>query len=161
MTFLLAALGLLLAIEGLSLAAFPGAAKRAAAAIIEAPEGTLRMLGLVVAVAGASATAPVLVMLLAGFAPVFAGMAHLRRQQVRLELIAMSGRNRWFAISYLIAVAALVVALAVRSGVSGWGTVLGAAVGAGLALGVIAARYRQQRHADAAEAESSDQNDER
>ncbi|MBX3513308.1 MAG: DUF2065 family protein [Xanthobacteraceae bacterium] len=52
MTFLLAALGLLLAIEGLSLAAFPGAAKRAAAAIIEAPEGTLRMLGLVVAVAG-------------------------------------------------------------------------------------------------------------
>lgn len=52
MAFLLAALGLLLAIEGLSLAAFPGAAKRAAAAIIDAPEGTLRVLGLVVAVAG-------------------------------------------------------------------------------------------------------------
>ncbi|MBX3521054.1 MAG: DUF2065 family protein [Xanthobacteraceae bacterium] len=52
MTFLLAALGLMLAIEGLSLAAFPGAAKRAAAAIIDAPEGTLRILGLVVAVAG-------------------------------------------------------------------------------------------------------------
>lgn len=52
MAFLLAALGLMLAIEGLSLAAFPGAAKRAAAAIIEAPEGTLRTLGLVVAVAG-------------------------------------------------------------------------------------------------------------
>ena len=42
----------MLAIEGLSLAAFPGAAKRAAAAIIDAPEGTLRILGLVVAVAG-------------------------------------------------------------------------------------------------------------
>jgi uncharacterized protein YjeT (DUF2065 family) len=52
MTFLIAALGLLLAIEGLTFAAFPGAAKRAAAAIIEAPDGTLRMLGLVVAVIG-------------------------------------------------------------------------------------------------------------
>jgi hypothetical protein len=36
----------------LSLAAFPGAAKRAAAAVIEAPEGTLRTLGLVAAVIG-------------------------------------------------------------------------------------------------------------
>jgi uncharacterized protein len=52
MTYLFAAFGLLLAIEGLSLAAFPGAAKRAAVAVIEAPEGTLRMLGLVAAVIG-------------------------------------------------------------------------------------------------------------
>jgi uncharacterized protein len=52
MTFLIAALGLMLAIEGLTFAAFPGAAKRAAAAIIEAPEGTLRMVGLLAAVAG-------------------------------------------------------------------------------------------------------------
>jgi len=52
MTFLLAALGLLLAIEGLTLAAFPGAAKRAAAAIIDAPEGTLRAVGLASAIAG-------------------------------------------------------------------------------------------------------------
>ncbi len=52
MAFVVAALGLLLAIEGLTLAAFPGAAKRAAAAIIDAPEGTLRVLGLVAAVAG-------------------------------------------------------------------------------------------------------------
>ena len=52
MTFFIAALGLLLAIEGLTFAAFPGAAKRAAAAIIEAPDGTLRMLGLVVALIG-------------------------------------------------------------------------------------------------------------
>ena len=52
MTFLVAALGLLLAIEGLTLAAFPGAAKRAAAAIIDAPEGTLRALGIVAAVVG-------------------------------------------------------------------------------------------------------------
>lgn len=52
MAFLVAALGLLLAIEGLSLAAFPGAAKRAAAAIIDAPEGTLRTIGLIAAIAG-------------------------------------------------------------------------------------------------------------
>jgi uncharacterized protein YjeT (DUF2065 family) len=52
MAFFLAALGLLLAIEGLTLAAFPGAAKRAAAAIIDAPEGTLRTMGVAVAIAG-------------------------------------------------------------------------------------------------------------
>jgi len=52
MKFFLAALGLLLAIEGLTLAAFPGAAKRAAAVILEAPEGSLRILGLLAAVGG-------------------------------------------------------------------------------------------------------------
>ncbi len=52
MAFLVAALGLLLAIEGLTLAAFPGAAKRAAAAIIDAPEGTLRTMGLIAAIVG-------------------------------------------------------------------------------------------------------------
>jgi uncharacterized protein YjeT (DUF2065 family) len=52
MAFIVAALGLLLAIEGLTLAAFPGAAKRAAAAIIDAPDGTLRAMGLVVAIVG-------------------------------------------------------------------------------------------------------------
>lgn len=48
----MAALGLLLAIEGLTFAAFPGAAKRAAAAIIEAPEGTLRIIGIAAAILG-------------------------------------------------------------------------------------------------------------
>lgn len=52
MAFFVAALGLLLAIEGLTLAAFPGAAKRAAAAILDAPESTLRALGLIAAIAG-------------------------------------------------------------------------------------------------------------
>jgi uncharacterized protein YjeT (DUF2065 family) len=52
MTFLAAALGLLLAIEGLTLAAFPGAAKRAAAAIVDAPDGTLRLMGLAAAIVG-------------------------------------------------------------------------------------------------------------
>jgi uncharacterized protein YjeT (DUF2065 family) len=52
MAFVLAALGLLLAIEGLTLAAFPGAAKRAAAALMDAPDGTLRAMGLIAAIAG-------------------------------------------------------------------------------------------------------------
>jgi uncharacterized protein YjeT (DUF2065 family) len=52
MAFLLAAFGLLLAIEGLTFAAFPGAAKRAAAAVVDAPEGTLRLIGLLAALAG-------------------------------------------------------------------------------------------------------------
>jgi len=52
MAFLVAALGLLLAIEGLMLAAFPGAAKRAATAIVDAPEGTLRTMGLIAAIVG-------------------------------------------------------------------------------------------------------------
>ncbi len=47
-----AALGLLLAIEGLTFAAFPGAAKRAAGEVAGAPEGPLRMIGLGAAVAG-------------------------------------------------------------------------------------------------------------
>jgi uncharacterized protein YjeT (DUF2065 family) len=48
----IAALGLLLAIEGLTFAAFPGAAKRAAEEVAHAPEGPLRMIGLAAAVAG-------------------------------------------------------------------------------------------------------------
>lgn len=52
MTFILAAFGLLLAIEGITFAAFPGAAKRAASTVAETPEGTLRLLGLGAAIAG-------------------------------------------------------------------------------------------------------------
>lgn len=47
-----AALGLLLAIEGLTFAAFPGAAKRAAEEVAGAPEGPLRIIGLLAAFAG-------------------------------------------------------------------------------------------------------------
>jgi uncharacterized protein len=49
---LIAALGLLLAIEGLTFAAFPGAARRAAAEISQAPEGLLRAVGIGAAVIG-------------------------------------------------------------------------------------------------------------
>lgn len=52
MSLFVAALGVLLAIEGLTFAAFPGAAKRAAAAILETPEPTLRVTGLVAAIVG-------------------------------------------------------------------------------------------------------------
>ena len=49
---LIAAIGLLLAIEGLTFAAFPGAARRAAAEIAQAPESLLRGVGIIAAVAG-------------------------------------------------------------------------------------------------------------
>lgn len=48
----LAALGLVFVIEGLIFAAFPGAAKRAMASVLESPDATLRMVGLGSAVIG-------------------------------------------------------------------------------------------------------------
>ena len=47
MTDLVAALGLLFALEGLVLAAFPVATKRAMANVLETPEATLRIIGVV------------------------------------------------------------------------------------------------------------------
>lgn len=52
MTDLLAALGLVLAIEGLLFAGFPGAARRASANIVSTPEPTLRVVGVVSAAIG-------------------------------------------------------------------------------------------------------------
>jgi uncharacterized protein len=48
----LVAIGLVLVIEGLLFAAFPGAAKRLAATAIESPETSLRVAGIVSAVLG-------------------------------------------------------------------------------------------------------------
>jgi uncharacterized protein len=48
----LAAIGLVLVIEGLIFAAVPRAAKRLAASALEAPEGMLRITGVVCAVLG-------------------------------------------------------------------------------------------------------------
>jgi uncharacterized protein YjeT (DUF2065 family) len=48
----LAALGLVFVIEGLIFAAFPGAAKRAMASVLESPDATLRMVGIGSAVIG-------------------------------------------------------------------------------------------------------------
>lgn len=52
MTDLLAALGLVLAIEGVLFAGFPGAAKRASANVVATPEGVLRTIGLFSALVG-------------------------------------------------------------------------------------------------------------
>lgn len=46
------AIGLVLVIEGLVFAAFPGAARRLAAHALESPEGPLRIAGVVSAVLG-------------------------------------------------------------------------------------------------------------
>ena len=46
------AIGLVLAIEGLIFAAFPGAAKRLAANALESPENSLRIAGVVSAILG-------------------------------------------------------------------------------------------------------------
>ena len=52
MSDLLAALGLVFALEGLVLAAFPLAAKQAMANVLETPEATLRAVGAASAVLG-------------------------------------------------------------------------------------------------------------
>jgi len=52
MSDFLAALGLLFAIEGVCLAAFPLAAKRGMAAILAMPDGALRVSGIVSALFG-------------------------------------------------------------------------------------------------------------
>ncbi|MBB6309029.1 DUF2065 domain-containing protein [Xanthobacter tagetidis] len=52
MTDFLAALGLVLAFEGLVIAAFPGAWRRAMEAVLAAPEGPMRLIGLVVGALG-------------------------------------------------------------------------------------------------------------
>lgn len=52
MSDLFAALGLVLAIEGLLFAGFPGAARRASEIILATPEGTLRLIGVASAVIG-------------------------------------------------------------------------------------------------------------
>jgi uncharacterized protein len=48
----LAALGLCFVIEGILLAAFPGGAKRAMTAVLEMPDGPLRVAGIVSALVG-------------------------------------------------------------------------------------------------------------
>jgi uncharacterized protein YjeT (DUF2065 family) len=52
MSDFLVALGLVLALEGLVFAASPGAAKRAMANVLETPDSSLRIIGLVSAVFG-------------------------------------------------------------------------------------------------------------
>jgi len=52
MSDFIVAIGLVLAIEGLIFAAFPGAAKRLAANALQTPDGALRIAGVISAVLG-------------------------------------------------------------------------------------------------------------
>ena len=52
MSDFLVAIGLVLAIEGILFAAFPGPLKRAMAHVTETPDGSLRVIGIVSAIAG-------------------------------------------------------------------------------------------------------------
>ncbi|HXX50620.1 MAG TPA: DUF2065 domain-containing protein [Xanthobacteraceae bacterium] len=52
MSDFVAALGLVFAIEGLFLAAFPGGAKRTMASVLEMPDGSLRIAGIASALVG-------------------------------------------------------------------------------------------------------------
>jgi uncharacterized protein YjeT (DUF2065 family) len=52
MSDFIAALGLLFAIEGIALAAFPGGLKRSMMAVLDTPDGQLRIIGLVSAIIG-------------------------------------------------------------------------------------------------------------
>jgi uncharacterized protein YjeT (DUF2065 family) len=52
MSDFIVALGLVFVIEGLVFSAFPGTAKRAMESVQEAPDGTLRIVGIVSAVMG-------------------------------------------------------------------------------------------------------------
>ena len=52
MSDFLVAIGLVFAIEGILFAAFPGIAKRAVAHVLEAPDMTLRLVGIISGVVG-------------------------------------------------------------------------------------------------------------
>jgi len=52
MSDFLAALGLVLVIEGILFAGFPAAAKRAMSAVMSTPDGSMRIIGLISAVIG-------------------------------------------------------------------------------------------------------------
>lgn len=109
----------------------------------------------VILATGGTALGPVLVMLGAVLATIFLGKAHLRRHNVRLELLAMSRQNRGYLTAYLLSCLTLVVAFVVRGPESGLdrGFGLGAVLGLALGIAAVALRARQQREPDGAHAE--------
>ncbi|MEI6403977.1 MAG: hypothetical protein WCP59_17520 [Actinomycetota bacterium] len=103
----------------------------------------------IIAVAGRSATGPVLIMLAAAFVAILIGLAHLKRHHVRAESIAMSKRNRGYLIVCACSWLALVSAIAVRgSSKSGFqsGMAKGAVVGLVIALVAMAVNAWCRRH---------------
>lgn len=107
----------------------------------------------VIAIAGHAATGPVLIMLAAAIVPILAGLSHLQRHRVRIDLIASSRRNRGYSIAYAISCLTLVVAVAIRGSNSGFtgGLTVGAPLGvvAGIAAAATARRHRSAERADA------------
>lgn len=104
----------------------------------------------VIAVAGRSATGPVLVMLATAFVAILFGLSYLRQHGVRVKAIALSERNRGYMIAYAIAYLALVSAIAFRGSRSGFegGVAIGAASGMVLGLAALGAQARRQRSAE-------------
>ena len=105
---------------------------------------------LVIAVAGRSATAPVLAMLATAFGAVLFGLFHLRRHQVRTEAIAVSEQNRGYMLAYALSCLTLISAIALRGSGSGFegGLTMGAVSGLVIGVAALAASARRQRNAE-------------
>ncbi len=103
-----------------------------------------------IAVAGRSATGPVLAILATAFAAILLGLFHLNRHRVRTEAIAVSERNRGYMITYALSCLALIGAIAMRGTRSGFegGLTLGAVSGLVVGVAVLGASARRQRDAD-------------
>jgi hypothetical protein len=110
----------------------------------------------VIAVAGRSATVPVLIMLATAFVAILVGLSHLRRHSVRAEAIAMSKRNRGYMIAYAISCLALVSAIASRGSRSGFDGGLAIGAASGLAIGFAALGALAWRQRSAEDAPSTD-----
>ncbi len=95
---------------------------------------------------GTHATAPVAALLVAVLASMLIGKIHLRRNHVRLELLALSRQNRKYLTAYLAAWLTLFGAVASRGlGHLDPAFAMGAAVGMATALFTISARVRKSR----------------
>lgn len=107
--------------------------------------------GAIVALAGRSATGPVLIMLITAFAAILFGLSHLQRHHVRAEAIAMSPRNRRYLIAYALSWLPLVSAIAIRgsrrSGFEG-GMAIGAVSSPVIVLAALGVNAWRQRRAD-------------
>ena len=103
-----------------------------------------------IAVAGRSATGPVLIMLATAFVAILFGLSHLQKHHVRAEAIVMSPRNRGYLIVYASSCLALVSAVAIRgsngSGFEG-GMAIGAVSGLVIMVASLGVNALRQRHA--------------
>ena len=99
-----------------------------------------------IAVIGADAVAASLAILAAYLVCTLVGKLHLERHQVRLELIALSGRNRTYLVLYGIAWVLLLVTVAAAGvGDSSFGSGFAIGATAGIVAGVVALAVRANR----------------